>query len=430
MCHGDANHSDPASAPGPGPELADRLPADAYYHLIRTLRLTLPPPPAKAGATDDPEALLRRDHAAIARIAALVPANAAEADLAAQFVAASEQWKDCLRLANEPDTAPEWARKCRAQALAMMRQANSALRLLLRLQAARGCQQADAAAADRAAWTEHCAIGLMAEALSGSPPNRPLSRPAPLAAAPETETGPTASPPPAEPQPPAPPPYAARPDPVDPDLIAAAERYAARYPERAAAIRRTRRLPSDVRYFVPSEAALASALDRRPHPGLGRARPRIRPGPRGLGAGGAPENQTGERTDCTVIVTAVKPVPARPGAGRHSPRRCAQDARTRQARFSNEHAIRVHERHPPSHRTIRRPAKQHNETAVSHALAGIRRPCLVPGALLQAQIQTVLGYTLSASGNSSASPKGFVAEERVHSAEALDLNQFPSISDK
>jgi hypothetical protein len=74
--------------------LHDPLPADAYYQLVRTLCLTLPPPP---GVKPGPDDLARRDHAAIARIAALAPANAAEADLAAQFVAASEQWKDCLR---------------------------------------------------------------------------------------------------------------------------------------------------------------------------------------------------------------------------------------------------------------------------------------------------------------------------------------------
>lgn len=63
-----------------------QLPADAYYHLIRALRLTLPPPP-----TDSAEDLRKRDHAAIAEIAALAPGNSTEAKLAAQFVAASEQ---------------------------------------------------------------------------------------------------------------------------------------------------------------------------------------------------------------------------------------------------------------------------------------------------------------------------------------------------
>src|SRR5579859_7221093 len=95
-------------------DLHDRLAADAYYHLVRTLCLTLPPPPA-----DSPDALAQRNHAAIAGVAALCPANAAEANLAAQFVAATEQWKDCLRLAQLPETAPELAAKCRAQALSM-----------------------------------------------------------------------------------------------------------------------------------------------------------------------------------------------------------------------------------------------------------------------------------------------------------------------
>src|SRR5436305_9527503 len=109
--------------------LHDQLPANAYYHLVHTLRRTLPPP-----LTDSPEDLRRRDHAAIASIAALAPANAVEAEMAAQFVAASAQWKDWLRLAQLPDAGPERAAECRARATSMMRQANSALRLLLRLQ--------------------------------------------------------------------------------------------------------------------------------------------------------------------------------------------------------------------------------------------------------------------------------------------------------
>ena len=110
-------------------DLSCRLPADTYYQLIRTLCLTLPPP-----LTDSPDDLARRNHAAIARIAALAPANAAEADVAAMFVAASEHWKDGLRLAQLRETTPEWAVKCRAQSISMMRQANSAMRLLLHLQ--------------------------------------------------------------------------------------------------------------------------------------------------------------------------------------------------------------------------------------------------------------------------------------------------------
>ncbi len=47
-----------------------------------------------------------------------------------------------------------------------MRQSQSALRLLLRMQAARQKLEADSEARNRAAWTEHCALGLMAQALS------------------------------------------------------------------------------------------------------------------------------------------------------------------------------------------------------------------------------------------------------------------------
>ena len=138
--------------------LHDQLPADACTrHLVRTLCLTLPPP-----LTDSPDDLARRDRAAIDRVAALAPANAAEADLAAQFVAASEQWKHCLRLAQLPATTPEKALKCRAQAIDMMSQAQSALRLLLRLQYKPAMPRAAPAG-----------VGQKSAAHSADPPRRP-----------------------------------------------------------------------------------------------------------------------------------------------------------------------------------------------------------------------------------------------------------------
>ncbi len=136
---------------------ADQVPADVYCQLI-----PLALPHAAAPLTDSPEDLARRNHFAIARIAAL-------------YVAASEQWKDCLRLAQEADTTSYWAQKCRSQANATMREAQGALRLLLRMQAARQKLEKNQEARDRAAWTEHCAIGLMAQALS------PQAAPAPTA---------------------------------------------------------------------------------------------------------------------------------------------------------------------------------------------------------------------------------------------------------
>src|SRR5271163_2689693 len=161
----------------PNPKsFAAQLPPGTYYELVHTLCLTLPPP-----LTDCPEDLARRDHSAISRIAALCPANAAEADIAALYVAASEQWKQCLHFAQQSDPTSYWAQKCRAQANSMMRQSQSALRLLLRMQAARQKIEADSEARDRAAWTEHCAITQMAQAL---PPPASEPQPEPTAPAP------------------------------------------------------------------------------------------------------------------------------------------------------------------------------------------------------------------------------------------------------
>ncbi len=179
------------SAPPNPTNLADQLPAQVYYHLIHTLCNSLPSP-----LTDSPEDLARRNHAAIARIAALAPANAVEAEAAAQYVAASEQWKECLRLAQLPERSFLVAMQCRAQANSMMRQANGSLRLLLRMQAARQKLEKDSEARDRAAWTEHCAIALMAEALS----QQPEPQPAPPATA-ERPSPPPASKPQPQPDP-------------------------------------------------------------------------------------------------------------------------------------------------------------------------------------------------------------------------------------
>ena len=54
-----------------------------YYQLVYTLTDLLPSP-----LDDTPEALRTRNHAAIAKVAAMVPVNANEADLGAQCIAA------------------------------------------------------------------------------------------------------------------------------------------------------------------------------------------------------------------------------------------------------------------------------------------------------------------------------------------------------
>jgi hypothetical protein len=207
------------------PDLSTQLPRDMYYQLAHRLRAALPPP-----VTNSPDDFVRRDNAAIAEAASLLPANAEEASLAAQFVAASAQALDSLALVEQYRTIdPMRADKCNAQAANMMRQARGFRSLLLRVQAARQKREANATTLDKAAWIEHCAIGLLAQALGRAPP--------PPVAEPE-------SPPMPDPQPDEGPPQ--------PDLQTEADQYAVIYPRRAAQIRACRGLPPRCDFGPPS----------------------------------------------------------------------------------------------------------------------------------------------------------------------------------
>jgi hypothetical protein len=128
------------------------LARDTYYQLVHTLRGSLLPP-----VTDTPEDLARRDNAAIAHEAWLLPVDADEANLAVQNVAAM----DCLRIAREYATSDHaFFLKFNARAISMMRQARGE-----GASAACAGRAPDHTAADRASWIEHCAIGLMTDAL-------------------------------------------------------------------------------------------------------------------------------------------------------------------------------------------------------------------------------------------------------------------------
>jgi hypothetical protein len=94
----------------PQPDLSLQLPRDMYYQVIHTLCGSLPPP-----ASASPEDRTRRDNAAIAQVACLLPANADEANLAAQYVAASAQALDSLRQARENPSDAARALQCIAQ---------------------------------------------------------------------------------------------------------------------------------------------------------------------------------------------------------------------------------------------------------------------------------------------------------------------------
>ena len=201
-------------------DLSLQLPRDTFHQVIHTLCAALPPP-----VSDSPEDLIRRDNDAIARVASMLPANADEAHLAVQCVAAQVMALDCSRLArrHDLDTAP--VLKCHTMSLAMMRQASAARRLLLRVQAIRQKREANNATLDQAAWTEHAAMGLMANALGRTPP-APIAQPQPTRE-PEPEAEPIA------------------------DLAAEAEQYAIIHPRRAALIRAAGGLPANCDFGPP-----------------------------------------------------------------------------------------------------------------------------------------------------------------------------------
>ena len=101
----------PNAPDDPQPDWARLLPREAFHEIVLILRAALPPP-----LIDDPAEWARRDNAAMATVASLQPANAAEGRLAAQFVAADAYAMDCLRLAQLRRREPDIARKCAAQA--------------------------------------------------------------------------------------------------------------------------------------------------------------------------------------------------------------------------------------------------------------------------------------------------------------------------
>jgi hypothetical protein len=143
-----------------------RLPGDAYRHLFLTLRAAMPP------AADDARAAHLRDQAAVAQVAGLCPANAAEAALAAQFVAANANALACLALVQRPGSPADDGARHAATANTMMRRAQDALALLVRLQNQRTKRDADTAGADQAAWMEHAASAWMLEASPGETTQR------------------------------------------------------------------------------------------------------------------------------------------------------------------------------------------------------------------------------------------------------------------
>jgi hypothetical protein len=252
------------------PDPSQQLSHHAYYQLVHTLTSLLPPPLA-----DTPAALQTRNQAAIAKVAALLPVNADEADLAAHCIAARAQAEDVLRLLRCHAGDIQIVMRLNAQFALMERTAVSIRNQLLRVQTARHKRDADGAAANTDEWTGHIAASRMQDALartappavlaeapsmpaqSGEPPPAPEPASAPVAhpPLPLVLTALDAAPPPqaaAPPQGRRAPTVAQAEDPPR-DLAAEVEYYANIYSDRARAIRQYGGLPPNCDFGPPDE---------------------------------------------------------------------------------------------------------------------------------------------------------------------------------
>jgi hypothetical protein len=137
-----------SSPPHPAVDLSTPL----YDQLVYILLDLLPPP-----LDDTPEALRARNHAAIAKVAALLPVNANEVDLAAQCIAARAQAEEMLRLVRQHADDIALVMRLNAQYGSMVRTSLSVLERLMRVQAVRQKREAIEAAASEDAWTQHAA---------------------------------------------------------------------------------------------------------------------------------------------------------------------------------------------------------------------------------------------------------------------------------
>jgi hypothetical protein len=142
------------------PDPIQQLTHHAYYQLVHTMCALLPPPLA-----DTPEALLARNDAAIAKVAALLPVNADEDDLAAHCVCARAQAEDVVRLIRAHAADITIVMKLNAQYALMERTAVSIRTQLLRVQTARLKRETSGAAANANDWTRYIVARQMRQAL-------------------------------------------------------------------------------------------------------------------------------------------------------------------------------------------------------------------------------------------------------------------------
>src|SRR5471032_2334435 len=163
------------SPPHPAIDLSTPL----YYQLVYTLTDLLPLP-----LDDTQEGLRARNHAAIAKVAALLPVNANEADLAAQCIAARAQAEEMLRLIRQNADDIGLVMRLNAQYGSMVRTSLSVHARLMRVQAVRHKRKAIDGAANDDAWALHVTERSMLKVVDPDAGQMEVARPqvAPVAA--------------------------------------------------------------------------------------------------------------------------------------------------------------------------------------------------------------------------------------------------------
>ena len=206
------------------PNVPDSLAREIYADLCRDL-----PPPSP----DTPEARTAQDERAMAAVAALIPENAYEAELAALIVAKVFHAKHALRDASRPNLTVDALNNLRNQASRMDRDAQSGVRNLLRIQAIRYKAEdaARPAAMERAGYWYKDSLEMAGRPL-------PLLAPEPADDAPPPEEPPRR--------------VLSQMDP--------AEQFAALYPQRAALIRAYGGLPPNINFGAPEPDLVAAIV--------------------------------------------------------------------------------------------------------------------------------------------------------------------------
>jgi len=120
-----------------------------YHQLVYTLTGLLPPP-----LDGSPEALRARNHAAVAKVAALLPVGASELDLATHCVAARAQAEEMLRLVRQNEDDVGLVLRLNAQYGSMVRTSLAVHGRLMRVQAVRQKRETIEGAVNQDGWAQ------------------------------------------------------------------------------------------------------------------------------------------------------------------------------------------------------------------------------------------------------------------------------------